>query len=96
MAKVGQPEYEQVSFLNHMYLVLLKSLSWSIALNAATAMFSIDSHHNIASYDAHVQTTCKAESTRRHVVEDYERNLKLVQVLECKLEVNWASKAQGS
>ncbi|KIK32492.1 hypothetical protein CY34DRAFT_19014 [Suillus luteus UH-Slu-Lm8-n1] len=43
----------------------------SIALNVATAMFSTDSHHDITSYDTH----------------DYERNLKLVQVLECKLEV---------
>ncbi|KAG0691985.1 hypothetical protein DFH29DRAFT_986014 [Suillus ampliporus] len=49
----------------------------SIALDAVMAMFSMDSHHDIASYDTQVRTTRKAESL----------NLKLVQVLECKLEV---------
>ncbi|KAG1760782.1 hypothetical protein EDD22DRAFT_980489 [Suillus occidentalis] len=35
-----------------------------------------------------VANTRKTESTRRHVLEDYERNLKLVQALECKLDIN--------
>ncbi|KAG1881001.1 hypothetical protein F4604DRAFT_1879890 [Suillus subluteus] len=34
-----------------------------------------------------VTNTRKTESTRRHVLEDYERNLKLVQALECKLDI---------
>ncbi|KAG1860363.1 hypothetical protein F4604DRAFT_1882611 [Suillus subluteus] len=35
-----------------------------------------------------VRTTCKVESMQCHAVEDYDRNLKLVQALECKLEVS--------
>ncbi|KAG1733292.1 hypothetical protein EDB19DRAFT_1831013 [Suillus lakei] len=42
---------------------------------------------DIASYYTQVRSTRKAESVRCHAVEDYERNLKLVQLLECKLEV---------
>ncbi|KAG2357549.1 hypothetical protein BDR07DRAFT_1453047 [Suillus spraguei] len=34
-----------------------------------------------------MQHTCKAETTRCHAVEDHKRNLKLVQALECKLEI---------
>jgi hypothetical protein len=45
------------------------------------------SHHTVASYDAQVKNTRKAETARRHALEDYERNLKLVQALEYKLEI---------
>lgn len=34
-----------------------------------------------------MKNTRKAETARRHALEDYERNLKLVQALEYKLEI---------
>ncbi|KAG1880790.1 hypothetical protein F4604DRAFT_1578517 [Suillus subluteus] len=80
-----EPEEETLQMEYWQKLVNMKASS--IALDTAMAMFSMDSHHETASYDTQVRTTRKAESTRRHVVEDYERNLKLVQALECKLEV---------
>jgi len=49
--------------------------------------FQGSSHLEGASYDAQVKDTCKAESARRHALEDYERNLKVVQALELKLEI---------
>jgi hypothetical protein len=51
------------------------------------AMTAFQMNHEVATYDAQVQNTRKAESVRRHALEDYERNLQLVQVLECKLEI---------
>ncbi|KAG1780720.1 hypothetical protein EV702DRAFT_1023402 [Suillus placidus] len=51
------------------------------------AMTAFQMNYEVVSYDAQVQNTRKAESVRRHALEDYERNLKLVQVLECKLEI---------
>ncbi|KAG1844785.1 hypothetical protein F4604DRAFT_1937342 [Suillus subluteus] len=80
-----EPEEETLQMEYWQRLVNMKASS--IALDTAMAMFSMDSHHETTSYDTQVRTTRKAESTRRHVVEDYERNLKLVQALECKLEV---------
>ncbi|KAG1831413.1 hypothetical protein F4604DRAFT_1946633 [Suillus subluteus] len=59
------------------------------ALDAAMNLFGTPSRHCdiTGSYDAQVTNTRKTESTRRHVLEDYERNLKLVQALECKLDI---------
>ncbi|KAG1806949.1 hypothetical protein EV424DRAFT_1474248 [Suillus variegatus] len=56
------------------------------ALDAAMTAFQDSSHPEGASYDGQVKNTRKAKSTRRHTLEDYNRHLKLAQVLECKLE----------
>ncbi|KAG1834285.1 hypothetical protein DFJ58DRAFT_719367 [Suillus subalutaceus] len=45
------------------------------------------SHEDVTSYDVQMQHTCKAETAQRHAVEDHERNLKLIQALECKLKI---------
>ncbi|KAG2140350.1 hypothetical protein BD769DRAFT_1650890 [Suillus cothurnatus] len=45
-------------------------------------------HHNPLSYDADISNTRISENTRRHALEDYERNLKLVQALEHNLRIN--------
>jgi hypothetical protein len=45
------------------------------------------SPHDVVSYDTQARNTRTAETTRRHALENYERNLKLVQALEYKLEV---------
>ncbi|KAG2029717.1 hypothetical protein BDR03DRAFT_1018056, partial [Suillus americanus] len=67
-----------------------KRYKWNIgrdylALSAAMTIFTMDSHQD---YETQVRTTRKAKSVRHHAVEDYDRNLKLVQALECKLEVS--------
>jgi hypothetical protein len=67
------------------YPVSTKLPSHSLALSAAMTIFAMDSHQD---YETQVRTTRKAESARRHAVEDYDRNLKLVQALECKLGVS--------
>jgi hypothetical protein len=51
------------------------------------AAFQVHSREDVTSYDVQMQHTRKAETTRRHAVEDHERNSKLVQALECKLEI---------
>ncbi|KAG1894669.1 uncharacterized protein F5891DRAFT_1130867 [Suillus fuscotomentosus] len=43
--------------------------------------------HNTLSYGTDIGNTRKVESMRCHILEDYERNLKLVQVLECRLGI---------
>jgi hypothetical protein len=51
-------------------------------------MTAVESPSNDAtSYETEVRRTRKAESARRHALEDYERNLKIVQMLEYKLEI---------
>ncbi|KAG1899795.1 uncharacterized protein F5891DRAFT_1128794 [Suillus fuscotomentosus] len=57
------------------------------ALNAAMEAFQVYSHHEAVSYDVQMRDTRKAETARRHTVEDHERNSKLVQALEHKLEI---------
>jgi hypothetical protein len=57
------------------------------ALDAAMIAFQGSSHLEGASYDAQVKDTRKAKSARRHALEDYERNLKVIQALELKLEI---------
>ncbi|KAG1846246.1 hypothetical protein DFJ58DRAFT_717382 [Suillus subalutaceus] len=67
------------------YWQRLVNLSASkVALDAGMNMFGT---HNTPSYGADIGNTRKVESTRRHALEDYERNLKLVQLLECKLGI---------
>jgi hypothetical protein len=58
-----------------------------LALDTAMATFQMPSPHDVVSYDTQVRNTRTAKTARRHALEDYERNLKLVQALECKLEV---------
>ncbi|KAG2030586.1 hypothetical protein BDR03DRAFT_1034778 [Suillus americanus] len=64
-------------------------MEYCVALDAAMNLFGTSSRHcDIAgSYDAEVGNTRKTESARCHALEDYERNLKLVQALECKLDI---------
>ncbi|KAG0700154.1 hypothetical protein DFH29DRAFT_876763 [Suillus ampliporus] len=70
------------------YWQKLVNLSVSnLALNAAMVIFQVPSHLDVVSYDTQVRNTCKDESARRHAIEDYEKNLRLVQALECKLDV---------
>ncbi|KAG1900426.1 uncharacterized protein F5891DRAFT_1128589 [Suillus fuscotomentosus] len=57
------------------------------ALNAAMEAFQVYSHHEAVSYDVQMRDTRKVETARRHAVEDHERNSKLVQALERKLEI---------
>ncbi|KAG1888193.1 hypothetical protein F4604DRAFT_1877353 [Suillus subluteus] len=45
------------------------------------------SHEDVTLYDVQMQHTCKAKTAQHHAVEDHERNSKLVQALECKLEI---------
>ncbi|KAG2124204.1 hypothetical protein DEU56DRAFT_923609 [Suillus clintonianus] len=56
-------------------------------LRASMTSFQGSSHLEAVPYDAHVKNTRNAETARRHALEDHERYLKLVQALECKLEV---------
>jgi hypothetical protein len=67
-----------------MYLVVTKPLKNRVALDTGMNMFGM---HNTLSYSADIENTCKVESTWHHALEDYERNLKLVQLLECKLSI---------
>ncbi|KAG1781347.1 hypothetical protein EV702DRAFT_1193530 [Suillus placidus] len=64
-------------------------MEYCVALSAAMNLFGTPSRHcDIAgSYEAEVGNTHKTESSCRHALEDYERNLKLVQALECKLDI---------
>lgn len=56
----------------------------SDALGAAMAAVELPSED---SYETQVKRTRNAEGARRHALEDYERNLKIVQALEGKLEI---------
>ncbi|KAG2109133.1 hypothetical protein DEU56DRAFT_874515 [Suillus clintonianus] len=56
-------------------------------LRASMTSFQGSSHLEAVPYDVHVKNTRNAETARRHALEDHERYLKLVQALECKLEV---------
>ncbi|KAG2111364.1 hypothetical protein DEU56DRAFT_936170 [Suillus clintonianus] len=56
-------------------------------LRASMTSFQGSSHLEAVPYDAHVKNTRNAETAQRHALEDHERYLKLVQALECKLEV---------
>jgi hypothetical protein len=38
-------------------------------------------------YDLQLQNTHKAKTAQQHAIKDQERNLRLVQALECKLEI---------
>ncbi|KAG1868650.1 hypothetical protein F4604DRAFT_1881541 [Suillus subluteus] len=59
----------------------------ALALQVATALCQTPSHHDTVSYDTQTRNTCKAESARRHALEDYDKNMRLVHALECKLEI---------
>ncbi|KAG1831132.1 hypothetical protein EV424DRAFT_1525877 [Suillus variegatus] len=59
----------------------------TLALQAATAVCQTPSHHDTVSYDSQTRNTRKAESARRHALEDYDKNMRLVQALECKLKI---------
>lgn len=50
-------------------------------------MCQTPSHHDTVSYDSQTRNTQKAKSARRHALEDYDKNMRLVQALECKLEI---------
>jgi len=58
-----------------------------LALDTTMAAFLMPYPHNVVSYDTQARNTHTAETTRRHALKDYEGSLKLVQALECKLEV---------
>ncbi|OJA11661.1 hypothetical protein AZE42_10559 [Rhizopogon vesiculosus] len=59
-----------------------------LALDTTMAAFLVPpSPYNVVSYDTQARNTHTAETTRHHALEDYEGNLKLIQALECKLEV---------
>ncbi|KAG2337491.1 hypothetical protein BDR05DRAFT_978479 [Suillus weaverae] len=79
-----EPEEETLQMEYWQRLVNLSASS--LALHAAVSIFTMDSHQDTASYDTQVRTMRKAKSARRHAVEDYKRNLKFIQALECKLE----------
>ncbi|KAG1841143.1 hypothetical protein DFJ58DRAFT_666711 [Suillus subalutaceus] len=77
-----EPEEETLQMEYWQRLVNLSASK--VALDAGMNMFGT---HNTPSYGADIGNTRKVESTRRHALEDYERNLKLVQLLECKLGI---------
>ncbi|KAG1728938.1 hypothetical protein EDB19DRAFT_1939615 [Suillus lakei] len=56
-------------------------------LDAAITAFQGSSHLEAVPYDVQAKNTRNAESARRHALEDHERYLKLVQALECRLEI---------
>ncbi|KAG1743564.1 uncharacterized protein EDB91DRAFT_1247062 [Suillus paluster] len=56
-------------------------------LDAAITAFQGSSHLKAVPYDVQAKNTRNAESARWHALEDHERNLKLVQALKCKLEI---------
>ncbi|KAG2342409.1 hypothetical protein BDR05DRAFT_976534 [Suillus weaverae] len=56
-------------------------------LDAAITAFQGSLHLDAVPYDVQAKNTRNAESARRHALEDHERHLKLVQALECKLEI---------
>ncbi|KAG1869718.1 hypothetical protein C8R48DRAFT_746887 [Suillus tomentosus] len=81
-------EEEKDETLQMAYWQKLMSLTASKkALDAAMSAFQGSSHLEAASYDVQAKNTQKAETARRHALEDYERHIKVVQALECKLEV---------
>ncbi|KAG1836183.1 hypothetical protein DFJ58DRAFT_735173 [Suillus subalutaceus] len=77
-----EPEEETLQMEYWQRLVNLSASK--VALDTGMNMFGM---HNTPSYGADIGNTHKVESTRRHALEDYERNLKLVQLLECKLGI---------
>ncbi|KAG2362677.1 hypothetical protein BDR07DRAFT_1451032 [Suillus spraguei] len=81
-----EPEDETLHMEYWQRLVNLRASQ--IALDAATNMFGTHSQHDPLSYDADISNTRISENTRRHALEDYERNLKLVQALEHNLGIN--------
>ncbi|KAG1862656.1 hypothetical protein F4604DRAFT_1882281 [Suillus subluteus] len=58
----------------------------TLALQAATAVCQTSSHHDTVSYDSQTRNTCKAESARRHTLEDYDKNMRLYQLALDRLE----------
>ncbi|KAG2354598.1 hypothetical protein BDR07DRAFT_1305407 [Suillus spraguei] len=81
-----EPEDETLHMEYWQRLVNLRASQ--IALDAATNMFGTHSQHDPLSYDADISNTRISENMRCHALEDYERNLKLVQALEHNLGIN--------
>ncbi|KAG2117688.1 hypothetical protein BD769DRAFT_1629740 [Suillus cothurnatus] len=81
-----EPEDEMLHMEYWQRLVNLRASQ--IALDAAMNMFGMHSQHDPLSYNADISNTRISENTRRHALEDYERNLKLVQALEHNLGIN--------
>ncbi|KAG2038237.1 hypothetical protein BDR03DRAFT_933641 [Suillus americanus] len=78
-----EPEEETLQMEYWQRLVNLAASSDALGAAIAAAELPEDA----ASYEEQVKRTRKAESARCHALEDYERNLKVVQGLECKLEI---------
>jgi hypothetical protein len=51
------------------------------------AAFQVYSQQEDALYDLQLWNTHKAKTAQQHAIEDQERNLRLVQVLKCKLKI---------
>jgi hypothetical protein len=51
------------------------------------AAFQVYSWQEDVLYDLQLWNMHKAKTARQHAIEDQERNLRLVQVLKCKLEI---------
>ncbi|KAG1906182.1 uncharacterized protein F5891DRAFT_1125610 [Suillus fuscotomentosus] len=77
-----EPEEETLQMEYWQRLVNLAASS--DALGAAMAAVELPSED---SYETQVKRTRNTEGARRHALEDYERNLKIVQALEGKLEI---------
>ncbi|KAG2031492.1 hypothetical protein BDR03DRAFT_986359 [Suillus americanus] len=80
-----EPEEETLQMEYWQRLVILAASSG--ALDAAMAAFELPSPKDAASYKMQVRHTRKAESAHHHTQEDHERNIKMVQALECKLKI---------
>ncbi|KAG2126906.1 hypothetical protein DEU56DRAFT_958995 [Suillus clintonianus] len=84
----GLTREPEVETLHMEYWQRLVSLTASEeTLDAAITAFQGSSHLEAAPYDVQAKNTRNAESARRHALEDHERYLKLVQALECRLEI---------
>ncbi|KAG1736957.1 hypothetical protein EDB19DRAFT_1989115 [Suillus lakei] len=84
----GLTREPEVETLHMEYWQRLVSLTASEeTLDAAITAFQGSSHLEAAPYDVQAKNTRNAESAQRHALEDHERYLKLVQALECRLEI---------
>ena len=67
----------------------INSLLGSETLDQVMGLWSQATPQDITCYNINMQGTRQAETTCRHTLENYEKNLHVVQELERKLEISW-------
>ena len=66
----------------------INSLLGSETLDQVMGLWSQATPQDITCYNINMQGTRQAETTCRHALENYKKNLHVVQELECKLEIS--------